>query len=118
MAVEFGITRGTPHHNYAVLLDTDPDATTYAAIELDNTVPHGTMVVFVDAHITSVSTDDELCLADSATPDHCHRLKTSVANKQASQSMMAMLDADRKLWWKVSNARVTNVELDMYYSFR
>lgn len=119
MAIEFEVSEGTPHHNYAIILNTDPDpGTTYASIDLSDTVPHGTMAVFVDAHITSTNTDDELQLADSATPDHYHHVVTNVANKEAAQSIIAMLDSARKLWWKVTNARVTSVEIHMYYSYR
>ncbi len=76
------------------------------------------MLVFVDAHIISTNTDDELQLADSATPDHYHHIVTNVANKESAQSMLVEIDSSRQLWWKVNNARVTNVEIDLYWSYR
>ena len=119
MAIEFGVSIGTPHHNYALILDTDPLDANWHSIDLSGTIPLGAFAVFVDGHITSISTDDSLRLADSGAPSHYHHVVTNVANKEAHMNtIVEIAPATRLLWWQVSNARVTDVQIHMYWSFR
>lgn len=120
MAIEFGESYGTMHHNYAEILPaTNPGDTDWHSVDLSDTVPLGTKAIYVDAHVTSTNTDDELRMASNGTPDHYHHIVTNVANKESAQSaIIKITEATRLVWWSVSNSRVTNVELHMFGSFR
>ena len=120
MAIEFSVYAGGMHHAFLeILASTDPADTDYHSVDLSDTVPNGTNHIAVHAHVTSTNTDDELYLAKSARPSHYHHIITTVSNKEAAQFMIVGIDpATRYLWWKVTNARVSDVVIEMYYSWR
>jgi len=119
MAIEFNVSLGTLHHNHADLLDTNPGDTTWNSIDLSNIVPFGTNAVHIDTHMISTHVDDQTWLAASTSSTTIHHMITYVANKASEKEMLIEIDpATRYLWWAVTDARVSSVIIEMYFSYR
>jgi hypothetical protein len=104
---------GTPHDHYYSALTTDPADANWHELDLSAQTPVGAKRVFVQCTVYGASANRTLSISNANAGNVYVYATTPAATCNGRGSGPVLLSATRTIWWQVSNADVSQINITM-----
>jgi len=104
---------GQPHLHYNELVNTDPAATGWTAVDCSGQIPVGSTLIGGHCHLTATDAGSEVTFHLATSGTEYMDIDTQVANQEICKFFIIPVTSSRTFTYYISNSNISNITIQM-----